>query len=55
MDFWAQFKKGGYNLTSRPAVRLAKIYLARPLPAPGMTTTPAAGVEDAGVEEGPPV
>ena len=32
---------GGYNRSSRPAVRQAKIYLAQPLPGRGQTTTPA--------------
>ena len=39
--------QGEYNCSSRPALWPAKIYLARPLP--------AAGVEEPGVEEGPPV
>ena len=32
---------GGYNRVSIPAVRPAKIYLARPVPVPVQTTTPA--------------
>ena len=41
---------GAYNGTSRPAVRPAKIYLARPLPLPYFVYT-GCGVEEAGVEE----
>ena len=33
INFFCHKKSGAYNRTSRPAVRPAKIYLARPLPA----------------------